>query len=469
MPDGIFFYASQNMLVVLLVIACVLALLLHQARRRHAALENQRALVFDFLHRLGAAFSEDVHSHELHRLIVESIVHITKADSGVLYILDKSHGMLVPAFASANSSPLIPLPYELANDSDADIAGFVASNPVHRTEGAIGAAWSAGHLCIMNREHLLKLGVTRRTPEFVLAIPLIYRRKTLGVLAVGRHAPAAPFHSEEIKIFQALSDQAAFSVYTDSIYLLASEKLRLDHDLSTAREIQASLLPDRAPDFDGYQICGINIPMQHVSGDFYDYLPVDDTHLGVVIADVSGSGVPAAIVMAICRSVLRSEARGRLSAADVLRRVNEQLYPDMKEDMFISLAYCILEKGTGRAVMARAGHDAPLLYRNGATEKLLPKGMALGIDKGTVFNRVIADYEFTLAEGDCLLLYTDGTTEAQNNTGEEFGLDRLTTAMLKSAPHDATQVITSVIADLRTFIDSSTKYDDITLLAIRKT
>ena len=116
----------------------------------------------------------------------------------------------------------------------------------------------------------------------------------------------------------------------------------------------------KAPAIDGFEISGINIPAHQVSGDYFDYIKVDDERLGVAIADVSGKGVPASLIMAICRSVLRSQATGNPSPADVLQKVNRQLYPDIKEDMFISMAYVILDHARNAVTLSRAGHDAPL-------------------------------------------------------------------------------------------------------------
>jgi sigma-B regulation protein RsbU (phosphoserine phosphatase) len=190
-----------------------------------------------------------------------------------------------------------------------------------------------------------------------------------------------------------------------------------------------------------------------------------------VIADVSGKGVPASLIMAMCRSVLRSEAAGKSSASEVLRRVNQQLYPDIKEDMFISMAYLILDAGGGQITLARAGHDAPLLYRarTGDVEKLNPKGMALGIDSGEVFNRVCADFSFGLEKGDCILLYTDGATEALNSEGVEYGLPRLIQGLQTCAPHGAASVVGYVSDDVKSFVGNHPQHDDITLIAIAKT
>jgi sigma-B regulation protein RsbU (phosphoserine phosphatase) len=192
----------------------------------------------------------------------------------------------------------------------------------------------------------------------------------------------------------------------------------------------------------------------------------------VAIADVSGKGVPASLIMAICRSVLRSQAAQNTSPADVLQKVNRQLYPDIKEDMFISMAYLILNHAhDGNVTLARAGHDAPLLYKRASQSvtPLKPPGMVVGIDSGNVFDRLTTDVAVPLERDDCLLLYTDGVTEALDSEGAEFGLERTMQSVRASANKGAQAIVTRVIDDLRNFVGSTPQNDDITLIAIRKT
>ena len=162
-----------------------------------------------------------------------------------------------------------------------------------------------------------------------------------------------------------------------------------------AREIQRILLPSEAPEVEGFNCAALNIPAQQVSGDYFDFIPVDAQRWGVAVADVSGKGVPASIIMAMCRSVLRSKAPGNLSPAQVLREVNRLLYPDIREDMFITMIYMIMDPA-GRITLARAGHESALWCRDHFKhiESIDAPGMALGIDSGDVFDEVIKDVTY---------------------------------------------------------------------------
>ena len=157
--------------------------------------------------------------------------------------------------------------------------------------------------------------------------------------------------------------------------------------------------------------------------------------------------------------------------SEVLKKVNRQLYPDIREDMFISMAYLVLDHVRATVTLSRAGHDAPLLYRRATQEltKLKPPGLVLGIDSGSVFDRITNDFAVPLERDDCLILYTDGVTEALDANGDEFGPDRMMDSVRASATSGAQAVITRLIDDVRAFVGTTAQSDDITLIVIRKT
>jgi phosphoserine phosphatase RsbU/P len=458
-----------------------LLVVLNTFTRRISELERQRAdlqveedRVFDFLHGLGEAFSEGVSSNELHRLIVESAIRILNAHGGALYLMDKSEPILVPAFISKGCPALIDVPVHILDQASGNhlaLDSYLRLSSVRRGEGLIGAALESGQSRLYSEEDLAyALSTGELMAHSAIVGPLTYRRKILGVLALANGPVSTPFSEKDLTVFKTIAEQSAFALYNEVVYLEAGEKKRLDHDLEIAREIQSILLPSRPPTVSGYELSGTNVPARQVSGDYYDYIRVDDQRVGVAIADVSGKGVPASLIMAMCRSVIRSQAIGKVSAAEVLRQVNRQLYPDIKEDMFISMAYLIIDSGSNHVTLARAGHDAPLLYHaaDQSVKKLTPKGMALGIDSGEVFNRVTADYSFDLAVNDCLLLYTDGATEALDEEGMEFGLPRLVRALQSNAARGAPGIVKRLTEEVKNFAGNFPQHDDITLIAIRK-
>jgi sigma-B regulation protein RsbU (phosphoserine phosphatase) len=174
--------------------------------------------------------------------------------------------------------------------------------------------------------------------------------------------------------------------------------------------------------------------------------------------------------MAMCRSVLRCLAHNESSPAAVLGKLNRQLFPDIREDMFISMAYLILDGDSGKAVMARAGHDPAFWFHKATGEitQIKPPGLVVGIDEGDVFERVTKDYEFTIEPGDCLLLHTDGVKEALNQEEDEFGIERMKENFANNSAKGAESVLTEMLRTLKDFTGEGPQMDDITLVAIEK-
>jgi phosphoserine phosphatase RsbU/P len=441
-------------------------------RRAREKIQLEETRVFDFLHGLGAALTAASKPSDLHVLIVEGALRILDAHGGALYLADRAGDLLRPAFATRNCPPFFEVSEALTKEPGFSWSSYLRLRTVAPEDGVLGAVWREGEPLLLRGEdsRLIQLRAGPLKTSCAMLCPLYYGEEALGVLAIARGPETECFAPSDFQIFKAIAEQSAFALYTAIIFSEAAEKKRLDQDLQVAHEIQRILLPASSPEISGWQISGINIPARQVSGDYYDYIAVDETHCGLAIADVSGKGVPASLIMAMCRSVLRSQAHGQLSAASVLREVNAQLFPDIKEDMFISMAYTIIERDGGTITLCRAGHDAPLLYKasDQTVSKINPPGMALGIDSGGVFNRVTGDFSLTLESDDCLVLYTDGVTEALDSEGEEFGMANVIKAIQASASEGAAGIITRLTDDLRAFVGPYPQYDDITLIVIRK-
>src|SRR5882724_11981568 len=470
-----------------LLIACLAAWIYTLVRQRRSIRRLERSqeeiqveetLVFDFLHGLGEAFSETIRPADLHRLIVEGATRVLDAQGGALYLTDRTGTKLVPTFVSKGCPPLVDVPPHILQQTAGTpvaLENFLRVHNIGNGEGVLGRVWQAATpLCLNDFSEAPELATLRDSSlgaTSVMVAPLLYAKQNMGVLALANSRMGSPFSQNDFVVFKSISEQSAFALYNAIIYSEANEKKRLDHDLEIARDIQRILLPAEAPSINGFDISGVNVPARQVSGDYFDYIRVDDERLGVAIAAVSGKGVPASLIMAICRSVLRAEAAGNPSPADVLRKVNRQLYPDIKEDMFISMAYLILDHQRDGVMLARAGHDAPLLYkgRSQTVTSIKSPGMVVGIDSGNVFDRLTADFAVPLERDDCLILYTDGVTEALNTDGDEFGLDRMIQSVRSSATDGGQTIVKRIIEDVRNFTGSFPQNDDITVIAIRKT
>jgi serine phosphatase RsbU (regulator of sigma subunit) len=227
--------------------------------------------------------------------------------------------------------------------------------------------------------------------------------------------------------------------------------------------IQQTLLPKSAPEIEGYQIAAYYQPAREVGGDFYDFFELGDGRLGIVVGDASGKGIPAALVMASTRSVLRAVAqRGGVVPRQALAETNEILYPDIPPNTFVTCFYAILDPKSGRLLYANAGHDLPYLRRDGGADELRAMGMPLGLMPGMSYE----EKEIVLQAGDAALFYSDGLVEAHDPNGEMFGFPRLRALI---AEHDEESSLGDfLLEELHSFTGGEWEQeDDITLLTLR--
>lgn len=441
-----------------------------------AELLGEENRIFTFLHEIGETLSHDQSRRALHEEIVKGLSRVVDADGAALYLLDTKQGThLVPTSLTEKAPALIEIPDDVAGQkSPKAIHSYLQMKAVPITDGLLGRTFEAqgpihfGSLSLWPQ--LFHRLLPDQCGQFVMAAPLQIGNRRMGVLAVSREASRGPFSGHAFEVFRSAAEQSTFALANAIIQQEASDKRRMDEEMRSASEVQRILLPSKAPELGDYIIAASNLPAKVLSGDYYDFIPLDENHMGIVIADVSGKGFPASLVMATCRALLRGQAVGELSPTGALTKVNRMLFGDIREDMFISLAYCVLDKNESKITMSRAGHDAPLHYsrRTGEVTPLKSPGLALGIDGGRVFERVTKDFTFDMEPGDCLLLYTDGVNEAVNAEGEEFGLDRLYDVFRNTAPSGAHAILAAFSKAVADFVGGSPQSDDITIIAVEK-
>ena len=246
---------------------------------------------------------------------------------------------------------------------------------------------------------------------------------------------------------------------------------KMEHQLSVAREIQENLMPKRVLKLPGYDVAAFYRPSQEVGGDYYDFIEIDDDHSGIIVADVSGKGVPGAIVMSMALAFIREEVdrTQNTSPMGTLTRANRMLAQNIKKGMFVTALYCILNKKTNEMKVASAGHN-PLIAWSAAENKvdlINPKGIALGFDKGPVFERTIEEGTLRLNHGDRIVLYTDGAVEAMNTENEEFGDDRFIQLSQQLATRDSNQFLNIIVGKLDEHQGDGPQHDDITIVTMR--
>lgn len=257
--------------------------------------------------------------------------------------------------------------------------------------------------------------------------------------------------------------------YVPSYIVRREERERMLREFEIARRVQFSFLPRQKPKLQGIDLASICIPAMEVGGDYYDFIELDDHRLGVVIGDVSGKGISAAFHMTLTKGFLKSQAKSGLSPREIMINLNELFYENVERGTFISMIYGIFDLPARTFTFARAGHN-PLIIQKGLAENvdvLCPKGLALGLERGSVFDRIIEEYKIGVQSGDIFVFYTDGFSEAMNNRKEEFGEDRLRKLLQKKSLPSAEHFISHIKTEITNFVGTAPQHDDMTMLVVR--
>jgi serine phosphatase RsbU (regulator of sigma subunit)/anti-sigma regulatory factor (Ser/Thr protein kinase) len=300
-----------------------------------------------------------------------------------------------------------------------------------------------------------------------LAVPLVSQGELIGVLNLGPRLSEQDYSSDDRKLLDSLAAQAAPALRVGQLVreqeAEAVTRQRYEQELEVARLIQQNFLPKELPDLPGWKIAAYYHPAREVGGDFYDVIPLPDGRVGFVVGDVTDKGVPAALVMSATRSVLRASAQRLIEPGIVLERVNEHLYPDMPEKMFVTCLYGVLDTGTGRLRFANAGHDLPYVKTAQGVTELRARGMPLGLMPGMAYE----EKEAILQPGDSVLLHSDGVVEAHDPDREMFGFPRLKETM--AAGPSGQDLIDFVLSELADFTGPGIEQeDDITMMTLER-
>jgi len=276
----------------------------------------------------------------------------------------------------------------------------------------------------------------------------------------------ASFSEEELELLTSIANQAAVAITNARLQSQLVEQHKLAREMEIARDIQMNLLPKTYPDLPGYQLSAMSLPAKHVGGDYYDFLRMPDGRLGLAVADVSGKGVPAAILTAATRSYLQGGTQVREpSLVHLVQRINRNVHRDVSNDMYVTMAFILLDESTGAIEYVNAGHAQPIvLLPSGEMEFLDAGGLFLGIDEE-------ADYEAGISSippGGVLLLYTDGVTDILSPDGQSFTLERFQ-ELIKDKRHLSAEEIRNAVyqACLR-HRASADQFDDFTLIVLKR-
>jgi len=307
----------------------------------------------------------------------------------------------------------------------------------------------------------------------MIAAPVHFRGKVLGVLAVVNPSDGGNFNETDFSLVTSLAEQAGLAVHNVDLVNVQLEKNKMDFDLTLASSIQGMLLPEKFPVDSRLDIDAFYRPAQKIGGDLYDVFSLGMNRVGVVIADVSGKGVPASLLMAICQTNLRHFARRYDSPSEVLSAMNQEMEGGIRQDMFITIVYAIIDTEAEELTLARGGHEQPLLLQHDpesgdyVAHSVSCEGMALGMVPPEIFDTVISEKTIPFRRNDIFVLYTDGVTEATNSDGIEYGSARLAETVKTLRNRSAHELDEGLVQSVERFGGHSRFADDLTLITIK--
>lgn len=296
-----------------------------------------------------------------------------------------------------------------------------------------------------------------------MVAPIISNDEVIGVFDLESDQFNA-YSEDDLEVLMMLASQVAIIIEKVMLHEQLVEKKRLEGQLEVARQVQLELLPAKDPELTGYDISAYNFPTEEVSGDYYDWVRIYDDQIGIVIADVSGKGVPAAILMAFLRASLRAATHIGYATHISMAKVNFLLWESIESNQFVTAFYGILDAQKGTLAYSNAGHNPPLLLDAAGNAKFIEKGeQPLGMFRETRYHEYYLEFE----PGDVLVLYTDGATEASSPSGEEFGRERLAEAVKKAYERPAREMIATLQMEILEWTDHAGSNDDVTFFVIK--
>lgn len=304
---------------------------------------------------------------------------------------------------------------------------------------------------------------------FEIFIPAVIKNEIDNIICLGKKINNLPYTDEDIEFLQSLLNMSLISIQNSNLFLEYLDKQKIENELKIAREIQLALLPGKIPDIGGYDTAGMNLPALQVGGDYYDIIKLTDTRTAIVIADVSGKGTPASLLMANIQSAVHSYLKlydeTTFDIATVTEKINELIFENTTAEKFITFFWGILDSENNTFEYINAGHNPPLLLKNEKIIELSEGGFMIGIlDAGI-------NYEvgkIKLEKDDLVVFYTDGVTEAANTAGDEYGESRLSESLKSSREKPAVEIMDDIRKSIVQFSKNTAQYDDITLIVLKK-
>lgn len=460
--------------------------LLHTGTRRRIKiveeekqlLRQEKQIVVEFMHNMVEAVAEGNDREAMFQRIVHAAILSTSAVSACIF--EKQKDDILKGVAVEG---LFPPQHKLPPGTSARLAtraqfleNILKSETFRMGEGLIGSVAQSRQAILIPDAKSDPRVVRHSDPalqmQSLIVAPVLFQDELIAVLAVANPVDGVAFNDTDFSLVESLAEQVGLAVHNSDAMHLQLEKNRIDLELELASNIQNLLLPEHFPASNKLEFASHYSAAQKIGGDLYDVFELNDDQFGVAIADVSGKGIPASILMAICQTNLRHFSRLHNSPAEVLRAINASMEHTVRNDMFITIIYAIVDLKAENITLARAGHEPPIWYHssNGdrpVTECVRSPGMALAMAPPEIFDKTINDTVIPFARGDSMLFYTDGVTESVNAQGEEYSSGRLLDIFQSNGADSAQTALDHLVDSVHRFSDDKGQLDDLTLIVMK--
>lgn len=407
---------------------------------------KKKTLETETLLEVEKSLSSTLNLNELLELILDSLLKVVRYDAVVIFLIDREKGEIEHIKARGFAPALEP---DLQLKIGEGLAGW--------------AAKTKESLIVPNVKEDSRYIEAKVETKSGMVVPIVSQNRIIGVFSLESDEPNAYTH-DDLELLEAFASLAAISLERARQHEEILEKRKLEEELSIAKRIQQSFLPREKPQFSGFDISGINIPSEEVGGDYYDFIPIIENQIGIVIGDVSGKGIPAALIMASVRAGLIAEIRNNYAIRSIMAKVNNLLFESTASDIYVTAVYGVLDPKNRIFTFSNAGHNAPILRRaDGEMKYLTEGGMALGMFENSKYE----ERPLGINPGEILVFYTDGVTEAKNDKEEEFGTRRLKQVISDSHQLGASQIQENIYDAVKEFTGVSHQEDDLTMIVIK--
>jgi len=298
-------------------------------------------------------------------------------------------------------------------------------------------------------------------------IPMIIKSKVIGLLLFGLKHSGSQFAGKDLDLLTAASSQAAIAIENARLYESEAEKLRIERDLSLARKIQQGLLPKCVPYINGLDICGEMIPANQVGGDYYDLISVSENKMFVVVGDVSGKGLPAALYMTKLQTMIQFSCTADKSPKQIMIELNRKFYDSIERNSFVTMTLALFDTAENKVTFCRAGHMPVLAASNGSVQSYRTQGIGVGLERGIIFENTLIEEVVPLRHGQIYAFFSDGITEAMNKYLELFGEDKLSELLKGKSNRTSTEIMNEIWSSLSTFRGDYEQNDDMTMVIVK--